>query len=735
MSAPTAPLLARDEFVGAPARRGRAALPRPPPVPPAHARGRAHARAAPGLGAEPLLLPDAHPHQGRAHPLEVRGPGLPPGRGSTASTTTTATSDGDGRARAVAAPRRGRRARPRGGRELPRVLPGVRFACDAYVELVRESPLVEAVASSLTEFFAPDLMSQRIAAWEQHYPWVGRRGARLLPHRVPRARARREEALGVRGRATRTRARCRRPASAALVRKTRDPLAPARLRAAATRAASAGRRDDRRPSSRPRLARKARLRARSALGQAHAALPRARARAQRDRRRASPSCATGAPHGRGHRRRAARAATPTPRASASRTTCSRSCARSTSAGCCVEERDVSAAAPAIDGADGPTRWSPSSPYRCPLALPVLLEPRRARPHAARARHRRRGSACFGEAAALGVLQVHLTGGEPLVRADLEALVAEARARELYVNLITSGVPLDRARLARLAAAGLDSVQLRVQDADAAGASRIAGRDAPGRQARGRGRGARARPAADAERGAPPRQPRPRRRRSSRWPSALGAERLELANTQYLGWALLNREALLPSRAAARPRRARVADAARERLRGRDRDPVRAARLLRRPPARLHGRLGAPLRRGHARRHGAAVPPGRAASRRCAFESVRDRPLGDDLERLAGLPRLPRRGLDARALPQLRRARRVDFGGCRCQAFALTGDAGATDPACARAPRHDLVQAARVRADRAGRGRRRRRRRRTAAPAPHGAPLTARRVLARDQRQR
>jgi len=64
------------------------------------------------------------------------------------------------------------------------VLPGVRFACDAYVELVRESPLVVAVASSLTEFFAPDLMSTRIAAWEKHYPWVAAAGLEYFKNRV-----------------------------------------------------------------------------------------------------------------------------------------------------------------------------------------------------------------------------------------------------------------------------------------------------------------------------------------------------------------------------------------------------------------------------------------------------------------------------------------------------------------------------------------------------------------------
>jgi pyrroloquinoline-quinone synthase len=75
------------------------------------------------------------------------------------------------------------------------VLPGVRFACDAYVELVRERSLVEAVASSLTEFFAPDLMSKRILAWERHYPWVSQEMLGYFRARVSRARRDSEEAI------------------------------------------------------------------------------------------------------------------------------------------------------------------------------------------------------------------------------------------------------------------------------------------------------------------------------------------------------------------------------------------------------------------------------------------------------------------------------------------------------------------------------------------------------------
>ena len=75
------------------------------------------------------------------------------------------------------------------------VLPGVRFACDSYVSLVRESPLVVAVASSLTEMFAPDIMSKRIAAWQEHYPWVGAEALGYFKVRVTRARMDGEEGL------------------------------------------------------------------------------------------------------------------------------------------------------------------------------------------------------------------------------------------------------------------------------------------------------------------------------------------------------------------------------------------------------------------------------------------------------------------------------------------------------------------------------------------------------------
>lgn len=100
-----------------------------------------------------------------------------------------------------------------------RVLPGVRFACDAYVTFCRESPLVVAVASSLTEMFAPDLMSKRIASWEQHYPWVGAEALAYFRSRVPRARRDGEEGLAFVVANATTRA-LQEACVAALVRKT-----------------------------------------------------------------------------------------------------------------------------------------------------------------------------------------------------------------------------------------------------------------------------------------------------------------------------------------------------------------------------------------------------------------------------------------------------------------------------------------------------------------------------------
>ncbi len=294
------------------------------------------------------------------------------------------------------------------------------------------------------------------------------------------------------------------------------------------------------------------------------------------------------------------------------------------------------------------------------------------------------------AESLGVVQVNLTGGEPLVRDDLEALVAEGERLELYTNLITSGIPVTRDRLARLRDLGLDNVQLSIQDVSAGPSDRIAGRRSFDRKLQV------ARWIKDL--GLPLTLNTVLHRENlARVPEVialaetLGADRLELANTQYLGWALLNRRALLPTREQLAQARA-VAAEARRRLKGRMEVLfVTPDYYVEFPNACMDGwgrrfllvspdGLVLPC-------HVAHTLPG------FAWESVRDRPLGDiwrdspafnAFRGEAWMPE-PCRTCDRRA---------TDFGGCRCQAYHLTGDAAATDPACSLAPSHALVGAAR-----------------------------------------
>lgn len=328
-------------------------------------------------------------------------------------------------------------------------------------------------------------------------------------------------------------------------------------------------------------------------------------------------------------------------------------------------------------------------HRCPLACaycanPVALAGRAAELDTAT------WTRVFAEAEALGVVQLHLSGGEPLVRDDLEALVASARAAGLYTNLVTSGVPLDRARLEGLRAAGLDAVQLSLQDVDRAGAARVAGADVAARKLEAA--------AWVTALGLPltlnvvlHRGNVDRVEALVALASRLGADRLELANTQYLGWALVNRAALLPS--AAQVERAReVARREGRRLRS----TMEIAFVL---PDYHRGRPKACMD-GWGRRYLVVTPDGRilpchlaaslpgfdapSAHATSVAAAWREAPLFTAFRGEAWMPE------PCRSCPE----RAVDFGGCRCQAFALTGDAAATDPACALSPHHGLVAAAR-----------------------------------------
>ena len=325
-------------------------------------------------------------------------------------------------------------------------------------------------------------------------------------------------------------------------------------------------------------------------------------------------------------------------------------------------------------------------HRCPLQCPYCSNPLEL----VRARDELPAEVwcrVLDEAAALGVLQVHLSGGEPTLHAGLEAIVGRCRALGLYSNLITAGVLLDARRIEALAAAGLDHVQLSVQDVDPANADRIGGhRGGHARQLRG--------PRMVRAAGLPltlnavvHRQNLDRLEAVIELAVELGAHRLEVAHTQYYGWALVNRAALMPSRAQIERASAVVADAAR-RLKGRlVIDYVVPDYYARRPKPCLGGwgrQMLAVTPSGAVMPcHAAATIPG------LAFATVREKPLAWIWAESEAFRRF--RGTDW--LPEPCRScerREIDFGGCRCQALALTGDPHATDPACELSPFHGAM---------------------------------------------
>jgi pyrroloquinoline quinone biosynthesis protein E len=294
---------------------------------------------------------------------------------------------------------------------------------------------------------------------------------------------------------------------------------------------------------------------------------------------------------------------------------------------------------------------------------------------------------FEQSASVGVLHVHLSGGEPLAREDLVQLVSSANGCGLYANLITSGVGLSEQRLDALVEAGLDHIQLSFQDSREAGANWIAGARAHALKL----------------------EVAPKIRRSGvaftvnmvvhrqnvdhldemiALAESLQPERLEIAHVQYYGWALKNVEALLPTRTQVLESLEKIS-AAQKRLAGKIRiDAVVPDYYARFPKACMGGWGRRQLLIDPCGKalpcHAASVIPG------LQFENVRERSLewiwreSDSFQKFRGENWMPEpcRSCDRRM---------EDFGGCRCQAFMITGDATATDPVCSLAPGHGLIE--------------------------------------------
>ena len=266
---------------------------------------------------------------------------------------------------------------------------------------------------------------------------------------------------------------------------------------------------------------------------------------------------------------------------------------------------------------------------------------------------------ISEARQLGVLQLGLSGGEPLLRRDLEEIVAHAHREGLYSTLVTSALGMTHERLDRLVDAGLEHVQISFQDSERDSAERIAGT----RSWEAKHQAAawvKARDVAFSVNVVLHRANLDRLEQIIDMAAALGADRVELANTQYYGWAVPNRDALMPTRAQVE----------------------RSAEIADRKTAEYKGRMQIIY-----------VLPCHAASQitSLTFDNVRDRSLEWIWENSSAFQAF--RGDEWMREPCRSCARKhVDFGGCRCQAFALTGDARNTDPVCTLSPNRPMIDA-------------------------------------------
>jgi pyrroloquinoline quinone biosynthesis protein E len=295
---------------------------------------------------------------------------------------------------------------------------------------------------------------------------------------------------------------------------------------------------------------------------------------------------------------------------------------------------------------------------------------------------------FQEAAQLGTLQADFTGGEPLARPDILDLIRAARASGLYVNLITSGMPLDEPRLAKLIEAGLDHLQLSFQGAREETAQEISGTKSHAQKLRVLEWLKKIRVAVTLNFVI-------HRRNIDQIEEMLqiaessSATRIEFANVQYYGWAFANRENLLPTRAQL-DRSLEVIKSAEERLRGKIRIESVVPDYYAKYPKPCMGGWGRKLMlitpNGDALPcHAAKIIPG------LKFANVKQSSLSEIWQSSEAFQKF--RGEDWMQQPCKTCDRRtLDFGGCRCQALLLAGDPAATDPVCSLSPNRPKIDA-------------------------------------------
>jgi pyrroloquinoline quinone biosynthesis protein E len=334
-------------------------------------------------------------------------------------------------------------------------------------------------------------------------------------------------------------------------------------------------------------------------------------------------------------------------------------------------------------AGGPAGLLAELTHRCPLQCPYCSNPLEMERINEELSADEWGDV-FRQAAAAGVLQLHLSGGEPTVRRDLEQILAHAVAAGLYTNLITAGVLLTRERLERLATIGLDHVQVSIQDIVPENADRISGYEGGVAKKRDVARWTH-------ELGLGLTVNAPMHRQNlDHLPEIIdfavevGAQRIEVAHIQYYAWAQKNRAALIPTREKFLET-VEIVNKAKTRLAGvLNFDFVIHDHYATLPKACMGG---------WARSIVVVTPSGRVLPCHAAqtlpglvFDNVRERGLADIWRHGAAFEAF--RGTSWMMEPCRSCDRReIDFGGCRCQAFAVTGDAALADPACHLSPDH------------------------------------------------
>lgn len=326
-------------------------------------------------------------------------------------------------------------------------------------------------------------------------------------------------------------------------------------------------------------------------------------------------------------------------------------------------------------------------YRCPLRCPYCSNPT----NYDSSKYRQELTTEYWldlikQAANLGILQLGFTGGEPLLRQDLELMVETAAATGIYTSLITAGTLLTKERAIKLRDCGLDHIQISLQDSQVDKFNYIAGI-----------------PSYEQKLTAA------RLVKQLKFPltinvvlhrhnldrikeilelcKTLKADRVELANTQYYGWALLNRDALLPTLEQLERAKQAVAIAQQEKY-----FPMGVVYVL----PDYYEQYPKPCMGGWGKRTMVITPNGDVLPCQVAasipeldFDNVRDHSLEWIWSKSPAFNRF--RGTDwmeepCRSCPR----KTVDFGGCRCQALLLTGDATATDPVCHLSPQHHLI---------------------------------------------